>query len=233
VRGSGARVARELDVARLAAAPVALQRLVIWTAMREVAGGRTVTFEHVDAVRRMLGDTPPGDADFPGQRVERIGRALVLTGRPAGSAGRRVAPAANLFRYSLSIPGEVVLPDAACVVSAEPFAAGAESSWCRAALRSESVALVRGDLCGESLIVRNRRPGDRFRPVGMRGRKKLQDFFVDRKVARDRRDRVPIVVDRRERIVWVAGHGIDEAFRVTERSQPMLLLKFTALGGSA
>ena len=36
------------------------------------------------------------------------------------------------------------------------------------------------------LAVRSRRPGDRFRPAGMRGRrKKLQDFFVDRKVARD------------------------------------------------
>ena len=33
------------------------------------------------------------------------------------------------------------------------------------------------------LAVRNRRPGDRFRPVGLGGRKKLQDYFVDRKVA--------------------------------------------------
>jgi len=99
VRDSGTVLARELDVARLAAAPIALQRLVIWTAMREVAGGRAVTFEHVEVARRMLGDTPPRNADFPGQRVERIGRSLVLTGRPAGTAGRRVAAAANLFQY--------------------------------------------------------------------------------------------------------------------------------------
>jgi hypothetical protein len=33
--------------------------------------------------------------------------------------------------------------------------------------------------------------------------------------------------------VWVAGYEIDEAFRVTDRSQPVLLLKFKALGGSA
>jgi tRNA(Ile)-lysidine synthase len=83
------------------------------------------------------------------------------------------------------------------------------------------------------LVVRNRRPGDRFRPVGVGGSKKLQDFFVDRKVARDRRDVVPIVADENDRIVWVAGYEIDEAFRVTDRSQPVLLLKFKALGGSA
>jgi hypothetical protein len=33
--------------------------------------------------------------------------------------------------------------------------------------------------------------------------------------------------------VWVAGYGIDEVFRVTDPAQAVLLLKFTALGGSA
>jgi tRNA(Ile)-lysidine synthase len=95
------------------------------------------------------------------------------------------------------------------------------------------VAVVRADLCIGSLAVRNRRPGDRFRPAGLNGRKKLQDYFVDRKVPRERRDEVPIVVDARDRIVWVAGHQIDDAFRVTDRSQGVLILTFKALGGSA
>jgi tRNA(Ile)-lysidine synthase len=89
------------------------------------------------------------------------------------------------------------------------------------------VAAVRGDLCGEILAVRNRRPGDRFRPVGMQGTKKLQDFFVDRKVARRERDAVPLVVDEKDRIVWVAGYGIDEAFRVTDPAQHVLILRLT------
>ena len=57
------------------------------------------------------------------------------------------------------------------------------------------------------------------------GRKKLQDFFVDRKVRRADRDRVPIVVDEADRIVWVAGYGIDEAFRVTDPAQAVIILK--------
>ena len=94
-------------------------------------------------------------------------------------------------------------------------------------------ALVRRDLVQGSLAVRNRRPGDRFRPVGLGGRKKLQDYFVDRKVARRERDAVPLVVDDDDRIVWVVGHGIDEAFRVTDASQAVLLLTFKAVGGPA
>ena len=89
------------------------------------------------------------------------------------------------------------------------------------------VALVRRDLLSESLVVRNRRPGDRFRPIGLHGWKKLQDLFVDRKVARSERDAVPLVVDGGGRIVWVAGFGIDEAFRVTNAAQAVLLLRLT------
>jgi tRNA(Ile)-lysidine synthase len=87
------------------------------------------------------------------------------------------------------------------------------------------VALVRSDLCRGSLAVRNRRPGDRFRPAGLDGQKKLQDYFVDRKVARKVRDAVPLVVDETDRIVWVAGYGIDEAFRVTDPAQAVIILK--------
>jgi tRNA(Ile)-lysidine synthase len=172
--------------------------------------------------------------------VDRIGPRLVLTGRKGDTVGRPVAKETNLFRYPLSIPGEVSLPEAGYLVSAEPLAADALSEHVSAILRNggvggsgSHVAFVRGDLCIGSLAVRNRRPGDRFRPIGLDGRKKLQDFFVDRKVARATRDAVPIVVDELDRIVWVAGYGIDEAFRVTDPAQAVLILKLKALGGSA
>jgi hypothetical protein len=42
---------------------------------------------------------------------------------------------------------------------------------------------------------------------------------------------VPIVVDGLDRIVWVAGFGIDEAFRVTDPAQSMLLLRLKPVGG--
>jgi tRNA(Ile)-lysidine synthase len=68
--------------------------------------------------------------------------------------------------------------------------------------------------------------------VGVGGRKKLQDYLVDRKVAQGRRNQVPLVVDESDRIVWVAGYGIDEAFRVTDPSQSVLLLRLKLVGGS-
>jgi tRNA(Ile)-lysidine synthase len=56
---------------------------------------------------------------------------------------------------------------------------------------------------------------------------------VDRKVPRARRDRVPIVVDAHDRIIWVAGHAISEEFRVSDRTQSMVVLRLRDLGGLA
>jgi tRNA(Ile)-lysidine synthase len=225
---SDAGTTREIDIATLSAAPVALQRAVLWRVMRDAAGHRSIAFHHIEAARRLMDEASDGRVDAPGHRVERIGGTLVLRGRDAAAVGRPVAKPPNLFRYPLSIPGEVTLPDTG-LVSAMRGDAGAivRNS------RDGHVAFVRSDLCGGSLAVRNRRPGDRFRPAGLGGQKKLQDYFVDRKVARGCRDSVPLVVDDADRIVWVAGHGIDEAFRVTDGSQGVVILTFKAVGGSA
>jgi len=148
--------------------------------------------------------------------VDRVGSRLVLR-------RKAVAQTVGLFRYGLPVPGEVALPEAGYIISAEAAGTGAEAL--RETAGNGAAAVVRKDSWTGPLSVRNRRPGDRFRPLGLEGQKKLQDFFVDRKVARHVRDGVPLVVDESDRIVWVAGHGIDEAFRVTDASQAVLILK--------
>ncbi len=234
-----AELAWEIDVATLGAAPPALGRLVLWRAMTAVAAGRSVSFEHVQEALRLLEPSAvAAGIDAPGHRVQRMGGRIVLTGRPEGTVGRPAPAAANLFRYPLSIPGEVRLADAGWVVSAEPVPAGEArpERWAGEAgpaAPGGDVAIVRSDVCRGPLAVRNRRPGDRFRPVGLGGQKKLQDFFVDRKVARRERDRVPLVVDGADRVVWVAGYGIDEDFRVTDPMQAVVILRLKLLGGPA
>jgi tRNA(Ile)-lysidine synthase len=61
------------------------------------------------------------------------------------------------------------------------------------------------------LGVRSRRPGDRFHPEGMMGRKRLQDFFVDTRVPRWRRDRVPLLVAGGD-VLWVIGVRRDRRY---------------------
>ena len=215
-----------IDAAALDAAPVALARLVIQRALTDLASGRAVSLSHIDQVLSLTRQGGGGPVDLPGQRVERVGADVVLTGR---TAANRASPA-NLFWYPLSIPGEVQLVEAGCIVSAEVAASVPPPS---ATAGNRAVAVVQLNRSGGQLAVRNRRPGDRFRPMGLGGGKKLQDFFVDRKVARDERDGVPLVVDDGDAIVWVAGHGIDERFQVRDPAQAVVILRLKLLGESA
>ena len=78
------------------------------------------------------------------------------------------------------------------------------------------IASLSLDAMGDSLQIRTRRPGDRFQPFGMDREKKLQDFYVNEKVPRAWRDRIPLIVSERG-IAWVVGHRIAHWARVEER----------------
>jgi tRNA(Ile)-lysidine synthase len=100
------------------------------------------------------------------------------------------------------------------------------------ARRPADEAAIDADQVTLPLAIRARRPGDRFRPLGGDGRRKLQDILVDRKVPRASRDTTPIVVDARDRIVWVAGHVVAHDARVTAATTRMLLLTLRPAGGA-
>jgi len=219
-----------IDADGLNRAPVAVARALLYQTMMAAARGATVPFRHVAAaLDASRGHGSPLDA--PGHRVEREGRFLVLTSKPPRAKGRwgggSRAGSANFFRYPLSIPGEVALPQAGCVISAQRMA----DREVPADIPGErsTMAAIRMDRVRGALAVRNRRPGDRFRPLGLDGRKKLQDYFVDEKVARRRRDEVPLVVDESDRILWVAGYGIDQEFKATDAAQGVVVLRVRQL----
>lgn len=75
------------------------------------------------------------------------------------------------------------------------------------------------------LNVRNRREGDRFYPLGLTGSKKLKDFFIDYKVDREERDRIPLVCDGDE-IMWVVGFRISEKYKITDKTEHILEIIF-------
>jgi tRNA(Ile)-lysidine synthase len=74
------------------------------------------------------------------------------------------------------------------------------------------------------LKMRNFRPGDRFCPLGVKGSQKLKDFFIDHKVPRFERPRIPLLVSE-ERIVWIVGYRIDERVKITEKTKKVLKVK--------
>jgi tRNA(Ile)-lysidine synthase len=74
------------------------------------------------------------------------------------------------------------------------------------------------------LRIRNFRPGDRFCPLGIQGTQKLKEFFIDHKVPRFERPKIPLLISG-EMIVWIVGYRIDERVKVTEKTKRVLKVK--------
>jgi tRNA(Ile)-lysidine synthase len=149
--------------------------------------------------------------------MERSGSKVVLINSRVH--GVHEVHGAQPFELHLPIPGAVASPHGSWAVEAEgPMLAPQQLD------RGSSSVVVDARELGAALIVRARRPGDRLRPLGAPGRKKVQDVFVDRKVPRDDRDLVPIVTTESGRIVWVAGQALAEAFRVTPLTKSVVVL---------
>ena len=204
-----------LDIAALDAAGPAIARRVIRRAAEAAAGGRFLSLEHVEGVRSLIREDAAHVLQIPGARAMREGNTIRLV------PDLEDAPPVD-FEAALPVPGAVEVPEAGLTISAE--VSGIDAAGVRALSASADLVAVQG-IEGVRLTVRSRRPGDALRPLGAPGRRKLQDVFVDRKTARIERDRVPLVVDDRGRIIWVVGHTIADEFRVTAPEARVLLLK--------
>ena len=73
------------------------------------------------------------------------------------------------------------------------------------------------------LVVRTRRPGDRFFPLGAPGSKKLSDFLTDSKVGPQDRQKVAVLCDQLGP-VWVIGHRIDDRVKITALTRRVIHL---------
>lgn len=74
--------------------------------------------------------------------------------------------------------------------------------------------------------VRTFRPGDRFRPFGMTGTKKVKDFFIDEKVPLSERRRIPLLFCE-QTLLWICGYRVAEAGRASSEDRDLLEVDFT------
>jgi tRNA(Ile)-lysidine synthase len=205
--------------------PPALSRRVLRQVVENVRPGGTVTAAHARAALRLaLSARVSGQLDLPGLKLERRGPILCIDAvhGPRTRARRTDGLDPNSrFEVVLEVPGRVDIPEAGVSLTATRQAEHAPDS----VLGHADLAVIQASSVAPPFVVRNRRPGDRLRPFGAPGRRKLQDVFVDRKVPRKDRDRVPLVVDAEGRIVWVVGLTIADECRVTAPATSVVVLK--------
>ncbi len=73
------------------------------------------------------------------------------------------------------------------------------------------------------LTLRRWRPGDAFKPLGMRGTKKLQDFFSDEKWSRTAKENAWLLCSGND-IIWLVGHRIDDRYKIGDATEKVYLV---------
>ncbi len=73
------------------------------------------------------------------------------------------------------------------------------------------------------IVIRSRKAGDKFQPLGMKGSMKLKDFFINEKIPVEKRSSIPIF-ETNGKIFWIAGFRIDEKFKVGKDTEKVLMI---------
>ena len=197
-------------------APLAIQRRLLRRLTDQfVDPPGAVHFHHLEHLRLLLTQGKVGQRlTLPGQWLVERHHDLALMWR------REHASTDEMQAAILSVPGQVALQDLDALVTAEFLSIVPSPLAPR-----RDVVYIDATSIQTPLMLRTRWPGARFHPLGAPGHKKLKSFFIDKKVPRAERERIPLVMSGSE-IVWVVGYQLGDRFRIRPETQQAVRLQY-------
>ena len=189
----------------------AIARRVLRRAIAETSSLRRLGYAHIEEILSLVRNGKPGDSiDLPHKVkvIKKYSTFLITT-----------APPVHLETRTMDGPGVLEIKEAGMKLEAQITGSPPDTGV------SSNVCVLDAGTVSFPLTVRARQDGDFFFPQGFGGkRKKLQDFFVDKKVPRFERNSVPVVLSGKD-IIWVAGYRTDERYSVSDATKEYLILK--------
>lgn len=172
---------------------LALQRRMIKLILSYLTGkSKQIHFKHIEDCRRILhSSSPSASLDLPGTIiVHREYNHLIFS---LGNVCETHTP----YLYPLPIPGRVYIPEIGRTFITTLIKGDSHSHD----ITPDKILLdpqrIKGDL-----FIRSRKPGDRINIVGMTGSKKIKELFIDEKIPKLQRERIPLLTDE-ETVLWI------------------------------
>ncbi len=81
-----------------------------------------------------------------------------------------------------------------------------------------------GLVCLCLLKLRKWKEGDSFRPIGMKGNKKVSDFFIDQKFSIQEKENTWLLFSG-SKLIWVVGHRMDDRVKITDQTTKIYRLE--------
>jgi tRNA(Ile)-lysidine synthase len=193
----------------------ALQRRVIRLWIEQRRGHlRALGFDHVEAALSLIAaGRPQGRLAFPG------GWQLAREYESITFERDRVKVKPRCYSYEFKPGISLAVVEAGIMIDSELIAAAPGKLPVNCMEAVFDAGLLKGNL-----VVRNFRNGDRFRPLGMEGHKKVKDLFIANQLPLHTRTALPLLVLDDE-ILWIPGYGRSESARVGPATKISLHLK--------
>ncbi len=216
-----------LSVEEFAKLPPAIQTLIIDRSVKTVLGRvPQLNFEHYLEIISLCGEHGYQKAiRLPrGLEARREGYILKIA-RPQAPA-----PPLKFAHRKIKVPGRTLIRKLNLEIDAE--VQEGKIVGLKEYIRNKDYTeeIIDFEKLEGPLVVRLRKGGDSFVPLGSRGSTKLKKFFIDNKVPKAVRDRVPILTDGK-RIVWVVGYRIGDDVKITDATKKVLKLKVKRVEG--
>ena len=212
-----------LDLAAFGAEPVLVQAEIIRRALQTLrCGQRKFTRRHYNAILQLACNATAGTVTLPnGFAARRIGGQLVLS---SPRAQRSEAPQESI---EINIPGTIRFGRYLVEATTIKFGGGLLENFKKT--KSRFVEWFDFDRLRLPLLVRRRRAGDRFQPLGLGARKKVGKFLTGQRLSRELREKALVVADA-EKIIWVWPIRPSEESKVTAQTRTVLQLRITEAG---
>ncbi|MBW2040225.1 MAG: tRNA lysidine(34) synthetase TilS [Deltaproteobacteria bacterium] len=206
-----------IPIPQLLCLPSALRVRVLQRSFERISSGKVLEYPHLKGVLRMAQEGG-GSKRMPlpgGLWAVRVYDTLILR-KEEGIKEER------LKETALQVPGRTTLDGLKMVIEATIYEGQTSPR------PDPQEAYLDYDRLVFPLRLRSYRPGDSFIPLGMKGRKKLKEFFIDLKIPRTQRGKIPLVTSGAD-ICWVVDWRIDERFKVGEGTKKTLKLTLIRL----
>lgn len=200
---------------------IAIRRRIIRKAVLQVKGNLTgIESKHIELILKLMDEGDVGAAvELPGSIKVRISYDII-------EILKENANTKDVFCHSLIIPGRTYIPEINGFIEAKVCDINSGYRDDTRLVKSFDYDKIKG-----SLSVRSRAEGDYIVPLGMTGKKKIKELFIDCKVPRDERDSIPLISSGKE-VLWVAGYKMSNNYKVDENTKKILKLEFKQFGGT-
>jgi tRNA(Ile)-lysidine synthase len=207
--------------------PQALQRRLIRRAIQFLKDLQNVDAAHIEAVIELFTGEEQGQLFLPGP---------LLAFQRQGEIGLRLPGPVSWTPTTADLPVPGVLQGGGGGWTLEVHLLKATEAGTVQTQTNRYRAWLDFAKVGPKLQVRPRQAGERYRPLGAPGRRKVQDIMLEAHIPRELRPVWPVLVrpaqaNEPETIVWIPGAPIAHDFRVTETTETIYDLRFTIESG--